>query len=575
MCAQAPPLANRRWDVEELALRIESAGVAGRYAVRVLKTVHGGPLGAAGGFACSSAEAERLVAAVESAVAASRARLRAAAQLARDLVPDTAGSPAFAVFGCGAAAGEIPSDAGAAADAAGGLTPEAVGDRLFEWLLSGNLREMFLQCLAGVERGTDRRLRIRIQLDPSLPDFPELAALPWEALRRPDTADLLARRPPTLVVRHVDAPRLQVQEPSLTGLRILAIRAQPHGSRPLALEQELRRLQAAWKQRPGVEIELLDPPTRQSLQRALNARSFNVLHFMGHGDFAPDGGEGRLLFEDDAGQPDPIAGSLLAEMLCGNRALRLVVLNACATARVPRQRGRDPFSSAAGALVQAGVPAVVAMQFAISDDAALIFSEALYTALADDAPIDVAVAEARMAVHVKFPPSWEWVTPALFMSVPDGRLLAPAGAGGDAAIERTSRWRRLALLVVAVALIVALAIGWMLWRLPAPEPPGPPRIEAGEAARHAGEEVVVCGFVADVVYAADATGQPTFLDFEKAFPEEPFRAVIWSEVRSKLARPPETQYVRRRLCVSGRVELYRGRPEIIVRDLTQLAAAPP
>jgi hypothetical protein len=72
----------------------------------------------------------------------------------------------------------------------------------------------------------------------------------------------------------------------------------------------------------------------------------------------------------------------------------------------------------------AGVPAVVAMQFPISDRAALAFSTSLYRALAAGDPVDAAVTEGRMAVFTQAPDSWEWATPALYLSVPDGRLFS-------------------------------------------------------------------------------------------------------------------------------------------------------
>ncbi len=74
---------------------------------------------------------------------------------------------------------------------------------------------------------------------------------------------------------------------------------------------------------------------------------------------------------------------------------RLAVLNACEGAR---QSSTDPFSGVAQALVQQGLPAVVAMQFEITDVAAQLFSQDFYAALADNYPIDAALAQARLGV---------------------------------------------------------------------------------------------------------------------------------------------------------------------------------
>jgi CHAT domain-containing protein len=97
---------------------------------------------------------------------------------------------------------------------------------------------------------------------------------------------------------------------------------------------------------------------------------------------------------------------------------RLILLNACEGARNSRE---DPLSGVATALVVRGIPAVVGMQFEISDRAAITFSSEFYSALVDGLPVDAALAEARQAIF--FLPNWiEWATPVLFMRSNDGVL---------------------------------------------------------------------------------------------------------------------------------------------------------
>ncbi len=77
-------------------------------------------------------------------------------------------------------------------------------------------------------------------------------------------------------------------------------------------------------------------------------------------------------------------------------SLRLVILNSCAGARTAQD---DPFSSAAAVLVQqASIPAVVAMQFEITDTAALVFAHSFYTSIAKGYPVDAVLAEARKSI---------------------------------------------------------------------------------------------------------------------------------------------------------------------------------
>ena len=110
------------------------------------------------------------------------------------------------------------------------------------------------------------------------------------------------------------------------------------------------------------------------------------------------------------------------------------------------------FSSTAATLVRT-VPAVVAMQFAVTDDAAAVFSRAFYQALVHNRGVDEAVRAGRIALTGWNPDTLEWVTPVLYLRSRDTRLFdltypgaAPAGAddqpqpsAGGGAGERTGR----------------------------------------------------------------------------------------------------------------------------------------
>jgi len=80
----------------------------------------------------------------------------------------------------------------------------------------------------------------------------------------------------------------------------------------------------------------------------------------------------------------------------------------------------------ARSLAQSGVPAVVAMQFPISDLAAITFAREFYKVLLGKEEIhsvDGAVTYARAAIQRNLPyGTLEWATPVLYMQTPDGRL---------------------------------------------------------------------------------------------------------------------------------------------------------
>lgn len=100
------------------------------------------------------------------------------------------------------------------------------------------------------------------------------------------------------------------------------------------------------------------------------------------------------------------------------RTLRLVILNACKGARASPG---DPFNGLAQRLIQERIPAVIAMQFAISDSAAIDFAGEFYRALADGLPVDGSLAWARKAIRLKGN-KLEWGTPVLFLRSDHGRI---------------------------------------------------------------------------------------------------------------------------------------------------------
>jgi micrococcal nuclease len=71
-------------------------------------------------------------------------------------------------------------------------------------------------------------------------------------------------------------------------------------------------------------------------------------------------------------------------------------------------------------------------------------------------------------------------------------------------------------------------------------------------------------------FAAKSKGQPTFINLDKPYPNQVFTVLIWGSDRGKFEKPPETLYSGKEICVTGMVQSYQGRPEIIVKDPSQI-----
>ena len=92
---------------------------------------------------------------------------------------------------------------------------------------------------------------------------------------------------------------------------------------------------------------------------------------------------------------------------------------------------------------------------------------------------------------------------------------------------------------------------------------------ANQASKHIGETATICGIVASTNFAKQAKGQPTFLNLERPYPNESVTLVTWGENRPRFGTP-ESTLLQQRACATGVIELYRGRPQVILRDPDQL-----
>ena len=127
----------------------------------------------------------------------------------------------------------------------------------------------------------------------------------------------------------------------------------------------------------------------------------------------------------DAGRPVNVFGSDLIRLFRLQPSLRLVVLNCCDSAHGQSNLAKE--------LVSSGIPAVLAMQFPISDDAAIELAGAFYDAVAKGEPVDGALTRARIRIQLNHRTSIEWGIPVLYMRTPDGQIFEREMSSGDSA----------------------------------------------------------------------------------------------------------------------------------------------
>ena len=96
-------------------------------------------------------------------------------------------------------------------------------------------------------------------------------------------------------------------------------------------------------------------------------------------------------------------------------------------------------------------------------------------------------------------------------------------------------------------------------------------ISPEDAINHIGQQATVCGNVASTHFSSRSKGQPTFINLNRPYPNQIFTVLIWGSDRSKFPGAPENYYSNKRICVSGKIQQYKGAPEIIARSANQIS----
>ncbi len=314
---------------------------------------------------------------------------------------------------------------------------EKIGVHLYQALLPGALGRTFERCHAALRPGEGLRLRLSFGREYDR----QLGSLPWELLCDPEKRRFIGVEKTSPVVRYLDLGE-KIQPLDVTPpLKVLGFIAAPDPAASerysyceidaeahrAILEEAIgpaRFVQVRCFPRQGESSRAALAALRDELVEAERAGApYHVLHFVGHGGFDAEG-EGALFFDRNEGGEHLVTGRELARQLTED--LRLIVLASCNTGKIPlvRRNGQHPFAGVASALVAAGKPAVVAMQFSVSEEAAKAFAGPFYRAIDADESIDVAVTEGRLAIDARGEEGdLEWATPVLFLRSPDGRIL--------------------------------------------------------------------------------------------------------------------------------------------------------
>ena len=232
----------------------------------------------------------------------------------------------------------------------------------------------------------------------------KLEVLPWETLH--DGAEFIAAghktTPTTLTRLPLDVAPPSELSPIPRPLRLFGFFASPLDLRDherLNAEREQEILLEAINDPAAqgrISADFEDEAKLEILERSLRAElagsgGYHILHFTGHGISPRDGG-GLLLEDADGKKLSASIAAVMQAVKSGVDKLRLAVISGCQTAR---KLHTGAFSDLARELLRQRVPAVIAMQFSISDDGGLKFAEVLYKEIAKGVELERAVHTAR------------------------------------------------------------------------------------------------------------------------------------------------------------------------------------
>ncbi|MBD2073044.1 CHAT domain-containing protein [Phormidium sp. FACHB-592] len=319
---------------------------------------------------------------------------------------------------------------------------ERIGQSLYRSLFppDSEIKQAFLNSLRVAEQhNTD--LHLRLKFAAKSVERSRMADYPWELIH--DGQRFLQHRQ-VIVSRYIAyealSPALLPQKQLL--VLLIAPRAEDATQKLTKLsdaEQQAIRLGLSKAAAEGlVVLESLPKATLKALSTDLAQRAETqmpqVLHFDGHGLFGkrcvnPQCGQihtgikvercrscsqllpeptGFLLFEDEQGGPDYVSAASLAAFL--PKGMALVVLSACQSGMAVA--GESIFNGTAQQLIDARVPAVVAMQYGVRVDAASQFAEQFYRILGQKKPLVIALNEGRKWMGVD---GNQWYRPVLYL----------------------------------------------------------------------------------------------------------------------------------------------------------------
>lgn len=288
----------------------------------------------------------------------------------------------------------------------------AIGSIIFESFFGD---EQLRLCLKNSLEKTSGRLRFLIKADPQMDQSSRFLQIPWESMRPNGFPAPIFQDDDCTFVQYLDLDNDNIPAHPKGRLKLALVLSQPQNQLAFgepefrtSLKQELRRTE--------IDVDIIEPANRKTLIEHFKDNQYHFVQFVGHGGFDPHQQTYTFLLTDENHVADPISGEGIAKILHNTKpTLRLVNMITCNGGRTSKWSNFNWFGSLAGAMVENGIPNVIAMQYPISVAAAKVFNREFFPELLKTLRFDRALAHARRQLSVQRE-NFEWATPTWFTS---------------------------------------------------------------------------------------------------------------------------------------------------------------
>ena len=99
---------------------------------------------------------------------------------------------------------------------------------------------------------------------------------------------------------------------------------------------------------------------------------------------------------------------------------------------------------------------------------------------------------------------------------------------------------------------------------------GQQEIKLEDLTKHIGDSVTVCTKIYGGIFLDKSKDTPTLLNAGDKYPNAPLTVVIGPDARQKFKEKPEVFYKDKDVCITGKISLYKDKPQIVVYNEQQI-----